>query len=70
MGDLGGARSGLGRNRSCVRMMCTHEVRPGGLLWHQLLIKIDLIDDVRSVVRQLHGCVDVVSDTNLEVRGR
>jgi hypothetical protein len=50
MGDLGGARiGGLGKNQSCVRTMCTHEVRP-------LLIKINLIDDARSVVRQLRWC--------------
>ena len=57
IGDLGGARiGGLGKNQSRVRTMCMHEVRPGGLLWQQLLIKINLIDDARSVVRELRWC--------------
>ena len=43
---------GLGRDRSCVRMVCTHEVRSDGF-------DKDLID-ARSVVRQLHGGMDVV----------
>ena len=45
MGDLGGAKSGLGKNRSCVRTM---------------LLKIDLMDDARvQPVPSSDSCVVV-----------